>query len=155
MRLLLALMFAGFASAAYGQTDPTVIVPDDTLEIELAVGDSMEIGICPGDHYLYLDFFRKTRWAGNEEPYDTSTGHGFYQSFFTSGDFNALELEPSYRGRRFAILGMEVLVNKNTGADMAVMYLTGPEPNSVIWVDYYDALEKKEIGLPGQDFLAK
>ncbi len=42
-------------------------------------------------------------------------------------------------------MGMEVLSNKNTGEPMYIMYLKGSEPNSVIWVDFYEALDAGEI----------
>lgn len=154
---LILLISSGFALA---QELPSTVIPapetaSDSNEVELKVGDSMEIGICPGEHFIHLDYFRKTRWVGGEPAYDTATGNGFYQSFFTTGDFNALELPPEFSGRRFAILGMEVLVNKNTGEDMGVLYLRGPDPHSVIWVDFKEALEKSEIGLPGQVMLPR
>lgn len=123
--------------------------------VQLAVGDSMEIGTCSGEFFTHLDYFRKTRWAGGEEAYDTATGEGFYHSFFSSGDFNATELPKSFSGKRFEIIGMEVLINKNTKAEMPVLYLRGPDPHSVIWADFNEALETGEMGLPGQKFLTR
>jgi len=76
--------------------------------------------------------------------YDTATGNGFYQSFF-KGDYDAAELPSSYSGQKMVILGVEVLKNKNTGKDMNIMYLYGDIPNSIIWVDFDEAMATGEI----------
>jgi hypothetical protein len=127
-------------------------VPPDTSgqEVELKVGDSMEIGSCAGEYFQHIDYFKKTRFSDDKIAYDTATGQGFYKSFFTTGDFDAAELPAAFSGRRFAIMGMEVLANTNTGKEMGILYLRGPDPHSVIWVDFSEALEAGELGLPGQ-----
>jgi hypothetical protein len=135
-------------TAVQAQTMPDTVAKAGE-EVELKVGDSMEIGVCKGAYFEHLDYFRKTRWSGDTSAYDTATGEGFYKSFFTTGDFDARELPASFSGRRFAILGMEVLMNKNTDKEMGVLYLRGPDPNSVIWVDFSEALDSGELGLPG------
>lgn len=116
-----------------------------TVEVDVEVGDTVEIKSCPAPFFKHLDLFRKTRWEGNEPAYDTATGEGFYKSFFSTGDFNAEELSADFSGKKFAIMGMEVLTNKNTGEPMYILYLQGPLPNSVIWVDFYEALDENEI----------
>lgn len=116
-----------------------------TIEVDVEVGDTVEIKSCPAPYFKHLDLFRKTRWVGNEPAYDTATGDGFYKSFFSTGDFNAEELSADFSGKKFAIMGMEVLNNKNTGEPMYVLYLQGPLPNSIIWVDFYEALDENEI----------
>ncbi len=121
----------------------------DSVEIVVNVGDSIEIGSCKGDHFQHLDYFRKTRFIKTEKPYDTASGDGFYASFFTSGDFDMFELPASYKGKTFVVLGLEVLSNKKTGNPMHVMYLKGSDPNSIIWVDFYEAVESAEIKFVG------
>ena len=115
------------------------------MEIDLQVGDSIVIGACTRSTFTHLDFYRKTRWVGNEPVYDTTTGDGFYKSYFGGGDFNIYELPAEYSMQHFRVMGLEVLSNKNTVEPMYIMYLEGPEPNSVIWVDFYEALESGEI----------
>ena len=51
-----------------------------------------------------------------------------------------------FKGKKLVILGVEVLKNKNTGADMNIMYLNSEIPNSVIWVDFDEAVKFNEIG---------
>lgn len=138
--IFLLLLFPALTMAQSGS---------DSVEIEVNVGDSIEIGSCKGDHFQHLDYFRKTRFTKTEKPYDTASGDGFYASFFTSGDFDMLELPASYKGKTFVVLGLEVLNNKKTGNPMHVMYLKGPDPNSIIWVDFYDAIEDAEIKFVG------
>jgi hypothetical protein len=117
----------------------------DSVEVEIKVGDSIEIGTCKGDHYQHLDFYKKTRWSPVATPYDTATGSGFYASFFATGDFDIAELPATFKGKTFVVLGVEVLGNKKTGKPMHVLYLKGPQPNTVIWVDFYEAVDAGEI----------
>lgn len=123
----------------------------DSVEVELKTGDTVMIGNCSSDHFEHLDMYRKTRWEGKEPAYDTSSGEGFFASFFATGDFDVAELPKAYSGRLFVILGVEVLMNKNTGKPMNVMYLQGDLPNSVIWVDFDEAFGSGELKMPNTD----
>jgi len=139
MRYLLLILSVLSISSMHAQA------AEDSVEIDLQVGDSIVIGACTRSTFTHLDFYRKTRWVGNEPVYDTATGDGFYKSYFGGGDFSIYELPPEYSMQHFRVMGLEVLSNKNTGEPMYIMYLEGPEPNSVIWVDFYEALESGEI----------
>jgi hypothetical protein len=113
-------------------------------EIDIGCGDTAIIGKTSLSEFVNLDIYRRTRWDPEATAYDTATGNGFYQSFF-KGDYDAAELPALYAGRKFVILGVEILKNKNTGKDMNIMYLHGDVENSVIWVDFDRAVETKEI----------
>lgn len=117
----------------------------DSVEITISPGDSIKIGTCKSDHFKHLDYYRKTRFPVVSQPYDSATGEGFYRSFFTSGDFDVYELPASYSKKTFVVIGMELLTNKNTREPMYILYLKGPDPNSVIWVDFYEAIHEEEI----------
>jgi len=118
--------------------------PAEEVEIEIGRGDTALIGKTSLSEFVHLDIYRRTRWDPDAPGYDTATGNGFYQSFF-KGDYDAAELPALYAGRKFVILGVEVLKNKNTGKDMNIMYLHGDVENSVIWVDFDRAVETREI----------
>ena len=118
--------------------------PPEEVEIEIGKGDTALIGKTSLAEFVHLDIYRRTRWDPDATGYDTATGNGFYQSFF-KGDYDAAELPALYAGRKFVILGVEVLKNKNTGKDMNIMYLHGDVENSVIWVDFDRAVETREI----------
>jgi hypothetical protein len=120
---------------------------NEQVEVELKRGDTLQIGKTGGSEFKHLDMYRKTRWAGNEPAYDTATGNGFFQSFFATGDFDVAELPKQYAGRKFVVLGVEVLSNKKTGQPMNIMYLQGEKPNMVIWVDFDKAFESGELKL--------
>jgi hypothetical protein len=140
------MLFFASAVVAQGTEVPGMVKPtEDSLELELQLGDTMEVGACPSPAFKHMDYFKKTRWEGEPIPYDTATGNGFYKSFFTSGDFDIYELPASFSGKKFVIMGMEVLTDKNTGKDIAILYLRGPEPHSVIWVDFEPAIDNKEL----------
>lgn len=117
-------------------------------EVEISRGDTLQIGKAKADVFEHLDMYRKTRWAGNEPSYDTATGNGFFKSFFATGDFDVAELPKAYAGRKFVVLGVEVLSNKKTGQPMNIMYLQGEKPNLIIWVDFDKAFETGELKLP-------
>ncbi len=123
----------------------------DSVEVELKTGDTVAIGQCEGATFKHLDMYRKTRWEGNEPTYDSASGSGFFASFFASGDFDVAELPKAYSNKLFTIIGVEVLMNKNTGKPMNVMYLKADFPNAVIWVDFDEAFESGELKLPQTD----
>jgi hypothetical protein len=114
------------------------------IEVDIGKGDTAVIGKTSASVFFHLDMYRRTRWEPGAPAYDTATGNGFYQSFF-KGDYDAAELPSSYSGQKMVILGVEVLKNKNTGKDMNVMYLYGDIPNSIIWVDFDEAMATGEI----------
>jgi hypothetical protein len=113
-------------------------------EIDIGRGDTALIGKTSASVFFHLDMYRRTRWEPGAPAYDTATGNGFYQSFF-KGDYDAAELPSSYSGQKMVILGVEILKNKNTGKDMNIMYLYGDIPNSIIWVDFDEAMATGEI----------
>jgi hypothetical protein len=114
------------------------------VEIDIGRGDTAVIGKTSASVFFHLDMYRRTRWEPGAPAYDTSTGNGFYKSFF-KGDYDAAELPSSYSGQKMVVLGVEVLMNKNTGKDMNIMYLYGDIPNSIIWVDFDEAMATGEI----------
>lgn len=120
----------------------------DSVEIEILRGDTLQIGKTETAFFKHLDMYKKTRWTGNEPAYDTATGAGFFQSFFATGDFDVAELPKAYTGRKFVVLGVEVLQNKNTGQPMNVLYLRGDLPHTIIWVDFDQAFDSGELQLP-------
>ncbi len=120
----------------------------DSVEVEIARGDTLQIGTVETAFFKHLDMYKKTRWTGTEPAYDTASGEGFFKSFFATGDFDVAELPKAYTGRKFVVLGVEVLQNKNTGQPMNVLYLRGDLPHTVIWVDFDQAFESGELRLP-------
>lgn len=125
------------------------------VEMEIGTGDTAVIGKSNGaEVFAYIDIFRKTRWDPDPLPldsfsmkyptYDSATGNGFYRYFFR-GDFDAAELPNAFEGRELEILGIEVLVDTKTGGPKNIMYLKSGIPDTVIWVDFDDALKYGEI----------
>lgn len=124
------------------------------VEIDIGKGDTALIGKTSAAVFYHLDMYKRTRWAPEAPAYDTATGNGFYQSFF-KGDYDAAELPASYSGQKLVILGVEVLKNKNTGKDMNIMYLYGDLPNSIVWVDFDEAIATGEISfIPAKSKMA-
>lgn len=131
------------------------LMAQEKVEMEIGTGDTAIIGKSTGaEVFAYLDIFRKTRWDPDPLPldsftikyptYDSSTGNGFYRYFFR-GDFDAAELPNAFEGRELEILGIEVLVDTKTGDPKNIMYLKSEIPDTVIWVDFDDAMKYGEI----------
>lgn len=136
-----AMLFCGNLSA---QTESDSLIAD-TISVEIGVGDSILLGECATTGYQYIAYFRKSRIPPDSVSYDTATGIGFYRAFFTNGDFDAMTLDCKYRGRKFAVLGMEELNDKRTGLPRRILYLILDEPNAIGWVEFDQAVESGEI----------
>lgn len=124
-------------------------------DVTITVGDTLVLGKSKGAQvFAFLDRFTKTRWDPRPLPldsftlkyqtYDSTTGNGFYRYFFR-GDFDAAELENTYQGLKFEILGLEVLSREKDGSPMNVIYLKTDDPNTVIMVDVDPAFQYGEI----------
>lgn len=148
MRRLLFLLIWFFSVSPF-------LKAQQKVEMEIGTGDTAVIGKSNGaEVFAYLDIFRKTRWDPDPLPldsfsmkyptYDSSTGNGFYRYFFR-GDFDAAELPNEFEGRELEILGIEVLVDTKTGGPKNIMYLKSDIPDTVIWVDFDEALKYGEI----------
>lgn len=110
------------------------------------VGDSVMISVCPAKGYTYLQYYQKTRFTNINATYNKTTGEDFYEYFFLDGDFDAKALPCSYGGKKYRIISIRTMVDKNTGADRPVMFLD-LGPNTVAWVELNGAVEAVEVFL--------
>lgn len=111
----------------------------------LKVGDYVKIGKCTGNSFQFIDFHRKTRFSPTPTHYDTSSGVGFYQSFFLDGDYDAYRLPCSYSGKLYRIISLELFTDKKTGSDRRVIFLQLDKPNEIAWIELDKALDSGEI----------
>lgn len=116
------------------------------VEIELYVGDLLEIGQCKGSSFKHIEMHHKTRTAWDERNpgYDTSSGEGFYRWYFTEGDFDSQKLPCSYAGKRFPIVSMETFLDKETKEPREVIFIKLAQ-STYAWVEFYPAIEGEEI----------
>ncbi len=110
------------------------------------VGDSVFIGICPAKGYKYIQYYRKTRFPNINATYNKTTGEDFYEYFFLDGDFDVKILPCEYASKKYRILSIKTLMDKQTGADRPVMFLD-LGPHTVAWVELSGAVEQLEIYL--------
>lgn len=138
--------------AAQINTNSESVTPE---EVSISVGDTLVIGAPKAANvFAFIDIFKKTRWDPSPLPndvftqkyktYDSATGNGFYRYFFR-GDFDAAELPKEYQGRKFEILGLEVLKKEKDSSPINVIYLRTEDPNTIIMVDIDRAAEYLEI----------
>lgn len=141
---IIGISLSGISMKSSAQSDSAISDTSANVEIELSVGDTLTLGDCKNTYYNHINYFKKTRFP-EFIPYDTATGQGFYASFFATGDFDAKKLSCSYAGKKFAILGIESLMDKKTKENFTVVYLKGDEAHSVLWVEIEPASNSLEI----------
>lgn len=108
------------------------------------VGDSVFVSSCPAKGFSFIQYFRKTRFPNPNATYNKVTGDDFYEYFFLDGDYDVKSLPCEYGGKKFRIISIRTLMDKNTGADRHVMFLDlGPQ--TVAWVELDGAVEMMEI----------
>ena len=117
----------------------------DTTRI-VQVGDSIMVSACPAKGYVYLQYYQKTRFPNPNSTYNKTTGDDFYEYFFLDGDFDAKPLPCSFGNKKYKIISLRTLVDKNTGADRPVMFLE-IGLNTVLWVELSGAVDALEVYL--------
>lgn len=110
------------------------------------VGDSVNISVCPGGGFKYIQYYKKTRFPNPNATYNKTTGEDFYEYFFSDGDFDAKYLPCEFGGKKYRIISIRTLLDKNTGKDMTVMFLD-LGLNTVAWVALPMAVDALEIYL--------
>lgn len=130
---LFSLMFCLNATASSSDSTRTV-----------NVGDSVFIGTCPTKGFQHIQYYQKTRFTNPNATYNKTTGEDFYEYFFSEGDFDAKYLPCEYGGKKYRIISIRTLVDKNTGADRNVMFLE-LGLNTVAWVELPAAMEAWEV----------
>ena len=134
-QILSLLIFILTAQAKAGTNDSTRNVN---------VGDSVFISKCVGQGYKYIQFYQKTRFTNPNATYNHETGDDFYEFFFGDGDFDVKYLPCEYGEKKYKIISIRVLVDKETGKDRPVMFLE-LAPNTVAWVELNGAVDAVEI----------
>jgi hypothetical protein len=125
-----------------------VLVKADTKDSSrtVQVGDSVFVGICPAKGFKYIQYYRKTRFPSPNATYNKTTGDDFYEFFFLDGDFDAKILPCEFASKKYRIISLRTMMDKNTGADRHVMFLD-LGPNTVAWVELDGAVGQMEIYL--------
>ncbi len=110
----------------------------------LMVGDSVNIGACTPTGFKYIQLYKKTRTTNANGSYNKQTGEDFYEYFFNEGDFDVLTLPCEFALKKYRIISLRILEDKNTKADRRVMFLDLGN-NLVAWVELDPAVENWEI----------
>ncbi|MCC6818122.1 MAG: hypothetical protein IT245_04460 [Bacteroidia bacterium] len=112
----------------------------------VSIGDSVFISACPAKGFQHIQYYKKTRFPNPNASYDKTTGDDFYEYFFTDGDFDAKYLPCEFGGKKYRIISIRTLLDKNTGAERTVMFLD-LGLNTVAWVELPNAVDVSEIYL--------
>lgn len=137
LQVLITFLFMMAISANAG-------VQDSTRQV--GVGDSVFISACPVKGFQHIQYYKKTRFPNPDATYDKTTGDDFYEYFFQDGDFDAKYLPCEYGAKKYRIISIRTLVDKNTGLDRTVMFLD-LGLNTVAWVELPAAVDAMEIYL--------
>ena len=110
------------------------------------VGDSVYINQCKNNTYKYIQYYRKTRIVDLKASYNKETGDDFFEYFFTDGDFDVKTLPCEFGLKKYKILSIKTLVDKETGLDRPVMFLE-LGLHTVAWIELNGAVNEMEIYL--------
>jgi hypothetical protein len=114
------------------------------IQKELTIGDTLYFNNCSGNNYLYIDLYLKTRWEDTTLTYDKNTGTGFYEYFFSKGDFDVARMPCSYKGS-FAVISAAQQVPKQDGTTRLVVLAIIEKDKRVAWLEIEQAFENDEL----------
>jgi hypothetical protein len=113
---------------------------------DLTIGDTLYFNACNGDNYQYIDLYVKTRWEDTTLTYNKNTGDGFYEYFFSKGDFDVARMPCSYKGN-FAVISAAQEVPRNDGTSRLVVLAILEKDKRVAWLEIEQAFEFNELEL--------
>lgn len=123
---------------------PAISHAQNETEMEMEVGDTLIFGKCEGDNFQYIDLYRKTRVEETDLTYDSITGEGFYEYFFSKGDFDVHRLPADYSGRKCVISAVNVVTQKD-GSQRLVIFATVKKDEEVVWIEAEKAFGTEEV----------
>jgi hypothetical protein len=111
---------------------------------ELTIGDTLYFHDCNGLNYEYIDLYLKTRWEDTSLTYNLNSGDGFYEYFFSKGDFDVARMPCSYKGD-FAVISAAQQVPRNDGTTRLVVLAVLEKDKKVAWLEIEKAFEFNEL----------
>ncbi len=114
-------------------------------EIQLIVGDSLTLGPCTGENfeYAHIDLLIKTRFPDSTASYNTETGQGFYNWYFT-GDIDSRRLPCSFQRMKFRIAAIHNYPQPD-GSTRTVIFGQFIDDATVLWIEINDAVRSGEV----------
>lgn len=113
-------------------------------DINFAVGDTLIFGNTDSSFYPHIDYYVKTRIEPGNRTYNHETGDGFYQYFFSSGDFDASRLPASFKGKSCVIVAFQD-VKGDDGIERTIVLARLESERHIAWIEMQSALESGEI----------
>lgn len=117
---------------------------------DILAGDSITI-VKPANgntkEFEGLELYTKTRFQAVPLTWDSVTGEGFYEYYYTVGDFDAKALPADYSNSRVRIISIKSFRDKENNL-LTVFFCEGRKPNEIIWVYVEKAFFAGEIILP-------
>lgn len=102
-------------------------------EQEIGIGDSLFFVNCSGDHFEYMDLYTKTRFEKDSLVFDSTNGVGFYQSFFSTGDFDVSRLPCEY-DNTYGLVVSIIQLQDDKGNVQNVTFVVLEKWKTVVWV---------------------
>jgi hypothetical protein len=129
----LILLLGAFISPSFSQ-----------VEKELNNVDTLYFCTCTGENFQFIDLYTKTRWEKTDLTYNREDGTGFYEYFFTTGDFDIKRMPCSFKNAKGVVTAIQVITED--GKDpRTVMFITLEENVTVAWVEAEKAFESGEM----------
>lgn len=113
-------------------------------EVELTIGDTLIFGDCKGDNYSYIDLYTKTRFEETDLTYDSLSGEGFYDYFFSTGDFDIRRLPCNFAQTKCIITAVNTFTD-DKGNQRMVIFATIVAGEKVAWIEAEPAFEAGEV----------
>jgi hypothetical protein len=167
------MLFVGVCSAAYAQraskkTKKVVRTADKKQEIvieqikqdnakvqirkrqrgDILAGDSIFI-LSPanGKEFNSIELYTKSRFVDVPLKWDTLTGEGFYEYYFTVGDFDAKPLPVDYSNTWVKIISIKSFRDRENNL-VSVFFCKGKEEHQVLWLMFEKAVLSGEVEVP-------
>lgn len=106
----------------------------DSENVQLKIGDLLELAPIDSNNYSFIDVYIKTRFTLNPLSYDSLTGRGLYDYFFTKGDFDAKRLPAKHAGKMIRIDGFQNVEGEN-GKNRTIILAWLEKDVSMIWIE--------------------
>lgn len=115
---------------------------------DILAGDSILI-LAPADgkEFTSIELYTKSRFVDVPLKWDSVTGEGFYEYYFTVGDFDAKPLSLDYSNTYVKIISIKSFRDKENNL-VSVFFCRGKKEHQVLWLMFEKAVLSGEVEVP-------
>lgn len=115
---------------------------------DILAGDSILI-LQPanGKEFSSIELYTKSRFVDVPLKWDSITGEGFYEYYFTVGDFDAKPLTAEYSNTWVKIISIKSFRDRENNL-VSVFFCKGKGEHQVLWLMFEKAVMSGEVEVP-------